>query len=36
LIGRPDLDRALRLAAANEASGRTRLARERLSYRRKK
>jgi hypothetical protein len=36
LIGRPDLDRALRVAAANEASGRTRVARERLSYRHKK
>jgi hypothetical protein len=36
LIGRPDLDRALRVAAANEASGRTRIARERLSYRHKK
>lgn len=36
LIGRPDLDRALRVAAANEASGRTKLARERLSYRHKK
>jgi hypothetical protein len=36
LIGRPDLDRALRVAAANEASGRTKLARERLSYRHRK
>ena len=36
LIGRPDLDRALRVAAANEASGRTKIARERLSYRHKK
>jgi hypothetical protein len=33
LIGRPDLDRALRVAAANEASGRTKLAAGRLSYR---
>jgi len=36
LIGRPDLDRALRVAAANEASGRTKVARERLSYRHKR
>jgi hypothetical protein len=36
LIGRPDLDRAIRVAAANEASGRTKIARERLSYRHKK
>lgn len=36
LIGRPDLERAIRLAAANEASGRTKVARERLNYRRKK
>jgi hypothetical protein len=36
LIGRPDLDSALRMAAANKASGRTKIARERLSYRRKK
>ena len=36
LIGRPDLDRALRVAAANEASGRTRVARERLNYRHKR
>jgi hypothetical protein len=36
LIGRPDLDHAIRVAAANEASGRTKLARERLSYRHKK
>jgi hypothetical protein len=36
LIGRPDLDRALRVAAANEASGRTKVARERLSYRPKR
>jgi hypothetical protein len=36
LIGRPDLDRALRVAAANEASGRTKIARERLGYRHKK
>jgi hypothetical protein len=36
LIGRPDLDRALRVAAANEASGRTKVARDRLNYRRKK
>lgn len=36
LIGRPDLDRAIRVAAANEASGRTRLARERLGYRHRK
>ena len=36
LIGRPDLARALRVAAANEASGRTKQARERLSYRHKK
>ena len=35
-IGRPDLERALRVAAANEASGRTKVARERLNYRRKK
>jgi hypothetical protein len=35
-IGRPDLERALRVAAANEASGRTKIARERLNYRRKK
>jgi hypothetical protein len=35
-IGRPDLERALRVAAANEAAGRTRVARERLNYRRKK
>ena len=36
LIGRPDLARALRVAAANEASGRTKVARERLSYRHRK
>ena len=36
LIGRPDLDRALRVAAANEASGRTKVARDRLSYRHKR
>src|SRR6516165_10730660 len=36
LIGRPDLARALRVAAANEASGRTKQARERLSYRHRK
>jgi len=36
LIGRPDLDRALRVAAANEASGRTKVARERLNYRHKR
>lgn len=36
LIGRPDLDRALRVAAANEASGRIKVARERLSYRPKR
>jgi hypothetical protein len=36
LIGRPDLERAIRVAAANEASGRTKVARERLNYRRKK
>src|SRR5579863_4981317 len=35
-IGRPDLERALRVAAANEASGRNKVARERLNYRRKK
>jgi hypothetical protein len=35
-IGRPDLERALRVAAANEASGRTKVARERLNYRRKR
>ena len=36
LIGRPDLESALRMAAANEASGRTQVARERLSYRHKR
>lgn len=36
LIGRPDLEHAIRVAAANEASGRTRVARERLSYRPKR
>ncbi|HET7244519.1 MAG TPA: hypothetical protein VFJ07_06750 [Streptosporangiaceae bacterium] len=36
LIGRPDLDRALRVAAANEASGRTKVARDRLNYRHKR
>ena len=36
LIGRPDLEHAIRVAAANEASGRTKVARERLNYRRKK
>ena len=36
LIGRPDLEHAIRVAAANEASGRTKVARERLSYRHKK
>jgi hypothetical protein len=36
LIGRPDLDRALRVAAANEASGRTQVARDRLNYRPKR
>lgn len=36
LIGRPDLEHAIRVAAANEASGRTKVARERLSYRPKK
>lgn len=36
LIGRPDLDRALQVAAANEASGRTKVARKRLNYRPKR
>ena len=36
LIGRPDLDRALRVAAANEASGITKVARDRLGYRHKR
>lgn len=36
LLGRPDLEHAIRVATANEASGRTKVARERLSYRPKK
>ena len=36
LLSQPDLERAMRAAAANERSGKTSTARERLRYRPKK